>query len=80
MDYATILFEKETLWYRKSRCKWISLGDHNITYFYLSTIAIRRRNHILALKDASNDWADEPKMIKNMVKEFFTDLYCEHSS
>ena len=64
LDYETVLFEEETLWFQKSQCKWISMGDSNTNYFHLSSLARRRRNHILALKDASDTWVHEPKIIK----------------
>ena len=79
LDYETVLFEEETLWFQKSMCKWISIGDRNTKYFHLSTLARRRRNCILALRDALNAWVHDLETLKLMVKDSFIDLYCEHS-
>ena len=46
-----MLFKEEALWAQKSRCQWLSQGDKSTRYFHLSTLARRRRNTILALKD-----------------------------
>ena len=70
LDYETILFEEETLWFQKSWCKWISMGDCNTKYFHLFALAKRRRDCILALKVASDTWVHEPQIIKQMVRVF----------
>ena len=46
-------------------------------YFHQSTMARRRRNHILALKNSNGEWVHEADDIKQMVQEFFISLYCE---
>ena len=51
------------------------MGDRNTKY--LSTLACRRRNRILAMKDSSNSWIHEEDVLKSMVQEFFVQLYCE---
>ena len=33
IDYETILFEEKTLWFQKSKCNWITMGDLNTKYF-----------------------------------------------
>ena len=50
-EYELILFEEESLWAQKSRCRWLMQGDKNTRYFHLSTLARRRRNKVLALKN-----------------------------
>ena len=48
-----------------------------LDFFHLSTLARRRKNHILALKDASNSWVHDVDRIKDMVREFFLNHYCD---
>ena len=51
------------------------LGDRNTKYFHLSTFARRRRNRILALRDANDRWVHDVDVLKSMVREFFINLY-----
>ncbi|CAA7048083.1 unnamed protein product [Microthlaspi erraticum] len=37
-DLDVLLEQEETLWYQKSREKWIALGDRNTKYYHTSTI------------------------------------------
>ena len=75
-EYEVILFEEESFWAQKSRCKWLSQGDRNIHYFHFSTLARRRRNKILALKDDHGSWVHDAEMLKTMTRDFFMSLYC----
>ncbi|KAL8141825.1 hypothetical protein V2J09_014857 [Rumex salicifolius] len=45
-----ILKEEETLWFQKSREKWIAYRDRNTKYFNASTVVRRRKNKIDALR------------------------------
>ncbi|KAL8140657.1 hypothetical protein V2J09_006678 [Rumex salicifolius] len=49
-EVELILEQEEILWYRKSREKWVPLGDRNTTFFHTSTIIRRRRNRIDSLR------------------------------
>ena len=77
LEYEAVLFEEETLWIQKSRSNWVNLGDRNTRFFHLSTLARRRRNRILTLKDTSNTWVHDVDEIKAMVRNFFLNLYCD---
>ncbi|KAI8563661.1 hypothetical protein RHMOL_Rhmol03G0126400 [Rhododendron molle] len=74
-EYNEILLQEETLWFQKSRSKWITLGEKNTRYFHLSTIIRRRRSKITMLKDDSNIWIENPDVIKNHVQQFFSNLF-----
>ncbi|KAL8151698.1 hypothetical protein V2J09_021506 [Rumex salicifolius] len=45
------LEQEETLWFQKSRERWVAQGDRNTRYFHTNTIIRRRRNRISSLRD-----------------------------
>ena len=55
-------------------------GIETLNFFHSSTMARRRRTHILALKNAHGEWIHDSRVVQQMVKEFFMDLYCEVNS
>nr|KYP36272.1 hypothetical protein KK1_042629 [Cajanus cajan] len=54
-----VLKREEILWFQKSRCKWLKLGDKNTRYFHGATIVRRRKNRILKLKNDNDEWVTE---------------------
>ncbi|KAL8162848.1 hypothetical protein V2J09_014337 [Rumex salicifolius] len=50
MELDKVREQEETLWFHKSREKWVALGDRNTSFFHMSTIIRRRRNGIEMLK------------------------------
>lgn len=45
-EYETILFQEETMWFQKSREKWINLGSRNTFFFHAQIMIRRKRNKI----------------------------------
>lgn len=76
-EFDTVLEQEETLWFQKSREKWIALGDRNTRYFHTSTIKIirRRRNKIDMLKDDDGIWVSDGMVLENMAMEYYAGLY-----
>ena len=70
-----VLEQEETIWYQKSREKWITMGDRNTSYFHTSTIIRRRRNRIEMLQDDAGRWISNAGELEKLALEFFTRLY-----
>ncbi|KAL2942001.1 ELKS/Rab6-interacting/CAST family member 1 [Bienertia sinuspersici] len=66
-----VLYQEELLWYQKPRVDWLRDGDRNTSFFHLSTIKRRWRNHIVAIKDENNQWLENPVEFKKCIIDFF---------
>ena len=47
-----VLDQKEELWALKSRVNWLIQGDQNTTFYHVSMLVRRKRNQIMAIKNA----------------------------
>ncbi|GAU43787.1 hypothetical protein TSUD_378120 [Trifolium subterraneum] len=74
---ASTLFQEECLWFQKSRGQWIADGDRNTKYYHSKTIIRRRRNKIITLRNEDGVWIDDPDNLKNMVRNFYINLFQE---
>jgi len=63
-EFDIVLEQEETLWYQKSRERWIVLGDRNTTYFHTSTVIRRRRNRIEMLKNNEDQWVSDSRELE----------------
>lgn len=54
------------------------LGERNTRYFHLSTIIRRRKSKINMLKDNNNIKIDNPSEIKELVQNYFKELFRNH--
>ncbi|CAA7051323.1 unnamed protein product [Microthlaspi erraticum] len=74
-EFDVLLAQEETLWFQKSREKWIVLGDRNTKYYHTTTIIKRRRNRIEMLTDDGNQWVTEPGELEKIAIEYYRRLY-----
>ncbi|GLT78653.1 hypothetical protein SLA2020_501810 [Shorea laevis] len=74
-SYNAVLNQEELLWLQKSRSNWVQFGDQNTRFFHTTTIIKRRSQRITALKRTDNTWCTDPKELRDMVVEYFKDLY-----
>ena len=65
-ELDSVLAQEEEPWALKSQVNWMIQGDMNTTFYHVSTLVRRKRNKIMAIKNASGDWLCE----ENDVKEF----------
>lgn len=79
-EFNQILAQEEMLWFQKSRSKWITQGENNTRYFHLSTIIRRRKSKINMLKNDANIWVDDPSIMKEMVQNYFVNLFKDPNS
>ncbi|RYR12290.1 hypothetical protein Ahy_B04g069826 [Arachis hypogaea] len=63
--------------YRLFRCKWISYGDHNISYFHNLATARRCRNRVTMLKNQHGDWVDDTVQLQHLGINHFLSLYTD---
>lgn len=59
---------------RKSRVRWLSLGDANTTFYHNSCIAHQARNAIQYLIDDNNQRVDQKEAVKSLAAEYFQNL------
>ena len=74
-EFEIILEQEETLWFQKSREKFIVLGDRNTSFFHTSTVIRRRRNKIESLKNEEDRWISDPKELESLAVEYYRRLY-----
>lgn len=75
-EYEEILFQEESIWFQKSREKWIRLGSRNTKFFHAQTVIRRKRNKIHGLQLPSGEWCTESTILQEEVVSFFKDLFC----
>jgi hypothetical protein len=76
---ATTLSQEECFWYQKSRSQWIADGDRNTKYYHSKTIIRRRKSKISSLGNNIGNWIDEPNALKELVRQFYLDLFSDDS-
>lgn len=74
-NFELLLEQEETLWYQKSREKFIELGDMNTSFFHTSTIIRRRRNRIDLLRDEDDRWVSDRVELEELAIKYFKRLY-----
>ncbi|XP_058759648.1 uncharacterized protein LOC131632954 [Vicia villosa] len=79
-ELSEILNKEELMWYQRSKTMWLSDGDRNTRYYHMRTIARRKRNKILMLKDINGDWITDQDDLKNHVTDFYKGLFASNNS
>nr|KYP57513.1 Retrovirus-related Pol polyprotein LINE-1 [Cajanus cajan] len=77
VELDLILKREEILWYQKSRCKWLLLGDKNTRYFHGSTIVRRRKSKIEKLMNDNDEWVTQKEELEGMVTNFYRTLFSD---
>ena len=74
-ELDTILSQEEELWALKSRVNWMIQGDWNTAFYHVSTLVRRKRNQILAIKNAVGEWIYEDNGVKEHIRAGFKDIF-----
>ena len=74
-DLEEVLDHEWDLWMLKSRLNWTILGDRNTSFYYVSTLARRKRNLIVSVKDEGGVWITEEREVMDYFRRGFMDLY-----
>ncbi|XP_023901204.1 uncharacterized protein LOC112013045 [Quercus suber] len=70
-----VLNQEEELWALKSSVNWMIQGDRNTNFYHVSTLVRRKRNQILAIKDAMGEWVQEDSAVKEIIRSGFNSIY-----
>jgi len=70
-----ILKKEELMWFQRSRARWLMDGDRNTKYYHVKTIARRRKNNVIMLRDAAGQWVEDVDHVKVMVNDFYKNLF-----
>ncbi|XP_061370519.1 uncharacterized protein LOC133313201 [Gastrolobium bilobum] len=74
-ELQAILVREELIWFQSSRNQWLKYGDKNSRFFHSSTIARRRHNRIVTLKNEQGEWIADSDMLVNMATSFYQGLF-----
>ncbi|XP_061342609.1 uncharacterized protein LOC133288807 [Gastrolobium bilobum] len=71
---------EEQLWYQKDRVSWIRDGDRNTKFYHTTSVARKRRNKILPLKNSMGVWIRNDNALKSLVTNYYHQLLLEDQS
>ena len=74
-EYNDTLLQEQLLWFQKERLDAATLQDRNTRFFHLSTIHKRRSSKVIALKDDSGTWINDPQQLQLMAVEYYKSLF-----
>ncbi|XP_061369209.1 uncharacterized protein LOC133312082 [Gastrolobium bilobum] len=74
-ELEVILVREEISWFQRAKCNWLELGERNTRYFHAISVAKRRRNKILTLKDDNGVWLEDARRIEEYAVNFFERLF-----
>jgi hypothetical protein len=72
-----ILRKEELMWFQRSRAKWLMDGDRNTRYYHVKTVARRRKNNVIMLKDDNGQWIDDVTQLQNLSTDFYKKLFSD---
>ena len=75
MELDIVNGQETELWALKARMNWLVLGDRNTSFYHISALARRKRNHILSVKNGAGDWLFKERDVMNYFREGFLKLY-----
>ena len=59
----------------KSRINWLVQGDRNTSFYHVSALARRKRNHIASVKDNREVWLTDEREVMEHFRSGFVSLY-----
>ena len=59
----------------KSKINWMIQGDCNTSFYHMSALARRKRNHIASIKDEREMWITEEREVMEHFRRGFISLY-----
>ncbi|PON54406.1 hypothetical protein PanWU01x14_194850 [Parasponia andersonii] len=75
-----LISKEETLWMQKSRVNWIAKWDCCTKFFYLTSMARRRRNLLSYVKDDDGQWLEGHEAIGEALTRKFRMLFTSQNS
>nr|XP_023907397.1 uncharacterized protein LOC112019104 [Quercus suber] len=74
-DLEAVLDQERDLWLLKSKINWLVQGDRNTSFYHVSALARRKRNHIASIKDERELWLTEEREVMEHFRSGFVSLY-----
>ncbi|XP_061367828.1 uncharacterized protein LOC133310843 [Gastrolobium bilobum] len=74
-DLEMILLREELSWFQRSRVSWLKFGDKNTKFFHSTTIARRRNNKVMTIKNKMGEWTADSNDLVNTVVGYFEKLF-----
>lgn len=74
-EMDVVLEQEETIWFQKTREKWVVHRDRNTKFFQTSTIIWRCRNRIEMLKDDESTWISNRQELEALAVAYYKRLY-----
>ena len=74
-ELEAVLDQERDLWMLKSRINWMVQGDCNTSFYHVSALARRKRNHIASVKDEGGRWITEEREVMEYFRRGFISLY-----
>ena len=67
--------QERDLWLLKSRINWMIQRDRNASFYHVSTLARRKRNHIALVKDERGQWITDGGEVREHFRKGFVSFY-----
>ncbi|XP_050277848.1 uncharacterized protein LOC126719321 [Quercus robur] len=74
-ELEVVLDQERDLWMLKSRINWMIQGDCNTSFYHVSALARRKRNHIASVKDERGVWLTMEREVMEHFRNGFISLY-----
>ncbi|XP_030949822.1 uncharacterized protein LOC115973699 [Quercus lobata] len=74
-ELEIILDQERDLWALKSRINWMIQRDRNTSFYHVSALAKRKRNHIASIKNEVGEWITEVGAAMDYFRKGFISLY-----
>ncbi|XP_061375671.1 uncharacterized protein LOC133317799 [Gastrolobium bilobum] len=71
----SVLVKEELTWFQRPRNQWLKFGGKNTRFFHASTVARRRHNRIVTLKDEGGNWIADSESLVQLAVSFYQDLF-----
>ena len=62
-DLDMVNGQETELWALKAKMNWLVMGDRNTSFYHISALTRRKKNHILSVKNGVGDWIFEEREV-----------------
>ena len=62
-------------WDQRSQSNWVKSGDKTLDFFHEKASSRRQKNSVLWLMDESNQWQEDPEVVRNIAVNYYQNLF-----